>query len=152
MTTQNHTAVASIVAITGNDSPIFIKVLLVIGLILSHLLVDAIPHQHFYDYTKPETWPGAIIELGGGMLILTCLVWLLTSINPIWLITCVIAASLVDFLVIAGIKSIKKINHDVHYWEWKTNHMDNFTKWDWEITQTIVMFSILTTMIVNVHH
>ena len=84
MTSINHTALASAVAIVSVQQETTAKVLILVALVASHVVTDAIPHCHFYDFSKlRKTWRGAMFELGGGFVILPALVLLLTKVDPI---------------------------------------------------------------------
>ena len=141
MTTINHTAVAGIVAMAVVNEEISVKVVAVLLLALSHLVFDAIPHEHFYKFEQlRETFLGAIIELGVGLLILPVLVWHFTGIDPIWLAICVISSSLVDFLVVAKISAVGRLNMWAHWWDGKVSR---FWVIIFEIGQTTILLMVL---------
>lgn len=77
MTTINHSALAGVVAVMTHDMPDTAKVVTLILLVVSHLPLDAIPHYHFYEFKRlRETWKGAVVELGGGFVLIPLLVWI----------------------------------------------------------------------------
>lgn len=118
------------------------KVLVVAILAVSHLVLDAIPHMHFYDYNRlKETLPGAIFELGGGLIVLLVSVFLcLTKISHLWLVSCVLSANLVDFLVAAKIRKIIRLNKIAHWWEKRVSSRALIS---YEVVQTIILFGLL---------
>jgi len=117
-----HSILAAVVAIPTNEATLPVKVAVVTGLVLSHGLLDAIPHHHFYSFAGlkvnfAKNALGAVVELGGGLLVLPYLFWHFTGVDPLWLATCVFAASLFDFLVATGNQLFDKLNHWFHWWE-----------------------------------
>lgn len=161
MTTQNHGALALTAALLAADASPTIKGLVLVGLVLSHIPADAIPHWHFYDFKViRETGKGklgALIELGGGLFILPILFWLLTGMGWGWLgwiALCVFAASLFDFSVafeqIIKIKlGIIWLNHKLHWWDKRKKETPEKRKISedsmvtWETIQTIIVFGIM---------
>lgn len=141
MTTNNHSAMALSVALITQNATTPEKAGVLAALAVSHLVADAIPHGHYYSFAElRRTWPGAIIELGLGLVVLPLIVWYLTSTSLVWLYGCAIAASLFDFAVAAGIGIIKQLNHLVHWWEGK---ISTPSKWRWEEIQTLILLSVL---------
>ena len=141
LTTYNHVLVGVTVAVETAGCTTEEKVLVVAILAVSHLVLDAIPHMHFYDYNRlKETLPGAIFELGGGLIVLLASIWHLTNINSWWLVTCVASASLVDFLVAAKIRKIIRLNKIAHWWE---KRVSSRALIPYETVQTIIMFGLL---------
>lgn len=116
---------------------------------VSHLIADAIPHRHLYGFegllnsNKLEKL-GALVELGGGLVILPLIIGLTFHLNWLWLGSCVIAASFFDFLVAAKIAPIKWLNYLAHWWTEKTSREVQII---FEICQTIVLVVILAALI-----
>lgn len=151
--TYNHTLMASAVAIIAsdkmpaNENSITWKIIVLLCLLLSHAPMDAIVHWHWYKFSEIKKKPfGAIVELGGGLILIPYLVWLTTGIDPVWLMLCVVAASGFDFLVATGIKVFYDFNHWLHWWEEKTTETKKML---WEQNQFLILFSILVMVIVN---
>ncbi|MCL5406953.1 MAG: hypothetical protein M1429_00410 [Patescibacteria group bacterium] len=141
MTTNNHTAMALSIALLTQNSATPEKVGILAALAISHLVTDAIPHDHYYDFAKfRQTWLGAIIELGIGLVALPLIIWYVTSASIFWLFGCTLSASLFDFGVAAGIKVVKRINHFVHWW---AKNLTSHSAWQWELAQTVTLLSIL---------
>ena len=103
---------------------------------------DAIPHGHYYEFERlKKTWPGAVFELLLGLFLLPAAIYLIKpEVSLIWLYACAFSASLFDIGVGLGIKSIKKINHLLHWWHDK---VDNRTMWTCEVFETIILLSVL---------
>ena len=149
MTTQNHTLLAGVVAVAYQDASPLTKTGVIVGLIVSHLIVDAIPHLHLYSFddllnSNKSSKLGALIELGGGLLVLPLIIGLVFNLNWLWLSCCVIAASFFDFLVAANIAPIKRLNIFAHWWAEKTSRKAQIV---FEIAQTIVLVIILMALI-----
>lgn len=149
MTTQNHTLLAGVAAVAYQDAPSLTKTGVIVGLIVSHLIVDAIPHRHLYSFddlpsSNKLSKLGALVELGGGLLVLTLIIGLVFNLDWLWLSCCVIAASLFDFLVAANIAPIKRLNIFAHWWTEKTSRKVQII---FEICQTIVLVVALTVLI-----
>ena len=141
LTSLNHTGFAGFAAVGTADCSLEVKVAVVVVLALSHVLLDAIPHMHFYGYIRlKETLPGAILELGGGFIVLPALIWYFTNINPWWLYSCVLSSSLVDFLVAARIRPIVRLNEIAHWWD---KRVSSRALIPYEIAQTIITFGLL---------
>ena len=148
MTTQSHTMLALAVAIPTDSSAWPIKAITLVGLALSHIPADRLPHYHFYDFSHlKKTWRGAVLELGGGLIVLPLIVWQLTHINPWWLMACVMAASLFDFMVATKIKVVIKMNHWAH--QWKHDDKMSIPKIvRYEIAQFFTLLSILSIVVI----
>ncbi len=117
MTTINHSALAGVVAVMTHDMPDTAKVVTLILLVVSHLPLDAIPHYHFYEFKRlRETWKGAVVELGGGFVLIPLLVWIFSPVDPLYLALCVFAANAFDLLIVAGVDLVKRLNHRAHWW------------------------------------
>jgi len=135
--------VATTVAILTPDASCGWKILILLVLALSHLPADALPHLHYYSFTElKKGLLGALVELGGGLIVLPLAVLLLTHLEWWWLAACVLAASLFDFLVAAKIKLITHLNHRAHWWD-EDERTSYRAKVLWEAGQTIVLLSIL---------
>lgn len=146
MTTPGHSLIAATTAILTVHSPLWVKIIVIIALILSHPLVDAIPHYHLYNFSRlPKRWPLALIELGTGLILIPLVVWMITGINPLWLGACVLASSAFDFMVAARIKPIHDLNHWFHWWASNKTH----NKFRWEIAQITVLVVILVLVIIK---
>lgn len=153
LTTNNHSTIALSVALVTQNVDSVEKAGVLAVLILSHLPTDAIPHGHYYSFERlRQTWPGAVIELGIGLVGLPLLVWYLTSASILWLFGCVLAASLFDFGVATGSKIIDRLNTFIHWWD-KNHNYPNKARWQWEILQTIILLAILyfVTLIFRYH-
>ncbi len=141
LTTNNHTVIAATAATISQNIDPDGKALVLLGLVISHFILDAIPHGHYYDFSKlRKTWPGAIFEVGIGLFILPIIVWHFTQINLLWLSACVISASLFDFGVGIGIPQIARLNHWAHWWN---GRLTELSKWIWEISETIILILLL---------
>lgn len=152
MTTPSHTLLALAVAIPTDSCSWPVKAITLVGLTLSHLPTDMFPHYHLYGFGKlKKNWFGAILELGGGLIILPLVVWQLAHIDPWWLIACMVAASLFDFLVAAKIPVVVKLNHWAHQWE-HDGKMPVSEKVRYEIVQIFALLSILYTVIAWYHY
>lgn len=147
MTSYNHTGLAICALLLTKDAPIDIKLATCAGLALSHLVADAIPHCHWYDFKKILTSKkdllGAIVELGGGMLVMPILFSIFFHLNIWWMMLYTLSASALDILV--GFDAIgtfklawaSEINRIVHWWE---NTLDNVDATVFEVFQTIIIF------------
>jgi len=125
------------------------KAVVLTALVISHLPADAIPHGHYSSLSKLlQTRLGSIIEPCISIISLTWLVWHITSANILWLIGCVIATNLFDFLYFVGIGFIKRLNHFAHWWD-KNYDYPNKLRWQWEAIQTIVLLTFLTLSILK---
>lgn len=131
MTTPNHTAIAGTVAILTTNSPLLLKISIIVGLVLSHIFLDLIPHLHYGDFEKfKEQRLRVSIELGLG-LIIVFVIWQITHINLLWLVGCAFAANLFDFItaghiflknqkpsiITRALAFIARINHLAHWWK-----------------------------------
>lgn len=156
MTTLNHTLLAAVVAIPTDHVNWPIKAVVLIGLVISHIPADILPHKHFYEESKlKEMIGGALLELTGGLIFLPILIWRWTHINFGWLMACVIAASLIDILIAAGkfspviavkVRGVIKLNHWAHRWEHQ-GKMDNGEKLRWEFAQGLFLTAIVLVMV-----
>lgn len=116
MTSINHSAFAGAVAVATSNMTLEMKAIVFVLLVISHVPLDAIPHCHLYDfYNLRKTWKGAIVELGGGFVIIPLLIWWYAEVGSMWLCGCVFAASFMDFAEALGIKPIARISHVAHW-------------------------------------
>lgn len=152
MTTSSHAMLALAVAIPVESYAWPVKVIALVSLAISHLPTDMLPHYHLYDFGRlNKTWRGAIIELSCGLVLVPLIVWQLVHIDPWWLVACVVAASLFDFLVVAKIALVIKLNHWAHQWE-RNGWMPDSDKIRYEIVQLFALFSLLFVVIVWYRH
>lgn len=146
MTTQNHTAIGAGAALLAANQPTDVKIWILVGLVLSHIIADLIPHLHFYSFEDlkknfNKNAFGAGIELGGGLVVIPLIVYFLTNIDLSWLMLCVFASSAFDFAVAAKIQPIIELNEMAHWWKkFIDDKTPNPTSIAYETIQTIILF------------
>lgn len=117
-----------------------------VALVASHLVLDIIPHKHWYDYKNIRgNWQnmlGATLEVGGGLMILPLALGLIFHLNLWWLATCVILASGLDILVGLNVGWAEKINDAIHFWE-KDHFIDATGMVIFEILMTVFIYLLV---------
>lgn len=156
--TDKHSCIALTAAYLSASASPQVQLWVWICLVLSHIPSDAIPHWHAYDFKKMkrtgEGKLGALIELGGGMILLPVVFCLLTGLNPVWAGACVFAANMFDFGV--GFEQVTKINfgidwlnHKLHWWDKREKETaEEREKSDegiitWEIVQSVAIYAVM---------
>ena len=143
MTTYNHTLMATSLAILVQESNPTVKLAAGIGLLISHPLLDCLPHRHWFDQIKrgiKEIF-GAIVEVFGGLIILPIGLLYFFHLHPVLLGLYIIAASGFDFLmVLMGQTIVSKINHRAHFWE---KYTSKFVQISFELSETLILIFVM---------
>lgn len=152
LTTYNHTLLAVCVATLSENSPVPMKIVALGTLAISHLLLDGLPHPHWYDYEMKWSFrnlAGFFVEVILGLAFLPLIIGLVFHLGLLWLSSCVLAASFLDFLEFFRVKMIIRIGHRFHFWY----HLvpEKKRQW-WELGETLFFISLVFTVLHYFHH